>query len=67
MLRTLCEQCAHLTYWLEQIWATSGNLTVDLATADFIVPSQFDPGTAQPARHGSASRGSRETLAPPEP
>ena len=48
MLRTLCEHCAHLPYWLEQIWATSGNLTVDLATADFIVPSQFDPGSAPP-------------------
>jgi hypothetical protein len=55
MLRTLCEHCAHLTYWLEQIWATSGNLTVDLATADFIVPSQFDPGSAPPNRRATAA------------
>ena len=50
MLRAIYEHCAHnQTYWLEQIWATSGNLTVDLATADFIFPSQVrSPGAHRP-------------------
>lgn len=72
MLRTLYEHCAHnQTYWLEQILATSGNLTVDLLTADFIFPSQFDPGSAPPNRRSTAALalvvGVGKTLAVPEP
>ena len=47
MLQALYQHCAqNQTYWLEQIRAVTGDAPVDLATADSIFLSQFEPGQA---------------------
>ena len=47
MLQALYQHCAqNQTYWPEQIRAVTGDPAVDLATADSIFPSQFEPGQA---------------------